>query len=108
MRVGRLVPFAEKSPGSFARAVRRATGIDGFHVHQMRHTFACQALERGVSLPAVQRALGHADISTTERYAQLTDDAVMREFANSSVTQASPSHAEGHSSSAGAASRNSK
>jgi site-specific recombinase XerD len=67
----------EKSPGSFAQAVRRATRIQGFHVHQMRHTFACQAPERGVGGSAVQRALGHADISTPERYAQLTDDAVM-------------------------------
>jgi len=28
-KLGRLVPFAEKSPGSFAQAVRRATRIQG-------------------------------------------------------------------------------
>jgi integrase len=81
MRVGRLVPFAEKSPGSFAQAVRRATGIDGFHVHQMRHTFACQWAERGGNLAALQQALGHASIETTQRYARLSDEAVMREAA---------------------------
>ena len=37
-KLGRLVPFAEKSPGSFAQAVRRATRIQGFHVHQIRFT----------------------------------------------------------------------
>lgn len=31
-RVGRLVPYAAGSPGSFAGAVRRSSDIDGFHV----------------------------------------------------------------------------
>lgn len=78
-RVGRLVPYATGSPGSFATQVRKLTGIEGFHVHQMRHTFACQWLERGGSLAALQQVLGHASIVTTQRYARLTDEAVMRE-----------------------------
>lgn len=80
-RVGRLVPYATGSPGSFATRVRRLTGIEGFHVHQMRHTFACQWLERGGSLAALQQVLGHASITTTQRYAKLSDEAVMREAA---------------------------
>jgi len=79
--VGRLVPYAVGSPGSFAGAVGRLSGVDGFHVHQMRHTFACQWLERGGSLAALQQVLGHASIVTTQRYAKLTDEAVMREAA---------------------------
>ena len=71
--------FARVSPGSFAKAVRRATEIERFHVHQMRHTFACQWLERGGSLAALQQILGHASIVTTQRYAKLTDEVVMRE-----------------------------
>jgi integrase len=80
-RVGRLVSFATGSPGSFAIRVRRLTGIEGFHVHQMRHTFACQWLERGGSLAALQQVLGHASITTTQRYEKLSDEAVMREAA---------------------------
>jgi len=80
-RVGRLVQYATGSPGSFAMRVRRLTGIEGFHVHQMRHTFACQWLERGGSLAALQQVLGHASITTTQRYAKLSDEAVMREAA---------------------------
>ena len=61
-KVGRLVGFAVSSPGSFAIRVRRLSGVGGFHVHQMRHTFACQWLERGGSLAALQQVLGHASI----------------------------------------------
>lgn len=78
-RVGRLVPYAEGSPGSFTKAVRRATGLEAFHVHQLRHTFACQWIERGGSLAALQQILGHASVVTTQRYARLSDDAVRRE-----------------------------
>ena len=85
-KVGRLAGYAVGSPGSFATAVRRATGVEGFHVHQMRHTFACQWLERGGSLAALQQVLGHASIVTTQRYARLTDEAVMREAARISTT----------------------
>lgn len=77
--VGRLVPYATLSPGSFAKAIRKLTGHESFHCHQMRHTFACQWLERGGSLAALQQILGHASIETTQRYARLTDEVVMRE-----------------------------
>ena len=87
-RVGRLVPYAIGSPGSFANQVRRRTGIEDFHVHRMRHTLACQWLERGGSLAALQQVLGHASIVTTQRYARLTDEVVMREAARLSCSDA--------------------
>jgi len=78
-RVGRLVPFSTKSTGSFNRAVCRQSGVKGFHVHRLRHTFACRYLERAGQLAALKEVLGHASIRTTERYAKLLLTHVQRD-----------------------------
>lgn len=76
---GRLVPYAEGSPGSFSRSVRRITEFDDFHVHRCRHTFAYRWLEAGGNLAVLQQILGHRDLSTTMRYARVTDELIERE-----------------------------
>jgi integrase len=77
MRVGRLLPITSGS--AFARQVRRLTGIDRFHPHQMRHTFGCHWIESGGSLAALQEILGHSSIVTTQRYARLGEQHVRQE-----------------------------
>lgn len=76
-RAGQLVPFAEAK--TVAAYVRKRTGITGFHMHQTRHTFACRYLERGGSLHVLQQLLGHSTVLVTQRYAKLTDEAVLAE-----------------------------
>ena len=44
--------------------------------HTMRHTCATHMLEVGVPMMAIKNFLGHASISTTERYAELTQGTV--------------------------------
>jgi integrase len=78
-RIGRLVPFSEKSGTVFNRTVRRRSHVERFHVHQLRHTYACRYLECGGSLAALQQILGHASVTTTERYARLLHAHVMQD-----------------------------
>ena len=75
----RFVPYAANSPGSFSRRIRHHSGIAEFHVHRCRHTFAMRWLEAGGNLAVLQQVLGHRDLSTTMRYARVTDELIERE-----------------------------
>jgi integrase len=44
------------------------------HPHLLRHTFASHAMMRGVPVQVIQKWLGHAHVTTTERYAHLRPD----------------------------------
>jgi integrase/recombinase XerD len=48
--------------------------------HMLRHTWATLALQKGISLAAVQKILGHDRLTTTAIYLSLTDGHVLEEF----------------------------
>ena len=60
--------------------VARAAGIGHVHPHQLRHTFATQAINRGMSLEALAAMLGHRSLDMTMTYARIADRTVADEY----------------------------
>jgi integrase/recombinase XerD len=47
--------------------------------HVLRHTFAVTCLQKGISLPALQKLLGHENLVTTSIYLNLSNAEAIRE-----------------------------
>jgi integrase len=78
-RVGKLVPFSDRSLSYAARRIVKLSGVSRFHMHQLRHTAACRWIENGGSLQALQEILGHGSVRMTQRYARLSSEHVLAE-----------------------------
>jgi integrase/recombinase XerD len=55
------------------RRLAQTAGIGKVTIHQFRHSCASDLLEAGVTLPEVQKILGHAVIASTVRYLAIAD-----------------------------------
>ncbi len=53
--------------------VRERAGLSGVRLHDCRHTYASQAVMKGIPLPVVARLLGHRKATMTLRYAHVGD-----------------------------------
>jgi integrase/recombinase XerD len=58
----------------FKKAVRNANLKDSIHFHTLRHSFASNLVQKGVSLYVVKELLGHSDLSTTQIYSHLQSE----------------------------------
>jgi integrase len=57
-----------------------AAGIGHVHPHQLRHTLATQAINRGMSLEAIAALLGHKTMTMTLVYARIADRTVADQY----------------------------
>ena len=60
------------------RRIRERAGLHDVRIHDLRHTYASNAVSSGMPIQMVGRLLGHTQIQTTMRYAHLADDPVRR------------------------------
>ena len=68
--VGRLVKKYTKSSGIFRKV----------SPHSLRHTFATHLLDAGADIREIQEMLGHASLSTTQRYIHLSMGKLMEVY----------------------------
>ena len=57
------------------------SGVPDIIPHRFRHTMATEAINRGMPIESVQAILGHSEISTTMRYAHVSNDKVKADHA---------------------------
>ena len=53
---------------------RKLAGLQSVRLHDLRHSYASALVNEGRSIYEVQKLLGHANVSTTQRYAHLSQD----------------------------------
>jgi integrase len=75
-RRGWLVGFASY-PNGVWDLIRERAKLDDFRLHDLRHSFASDAIAAGYGLSEIGEALGHKDAGTTKRYAHLSPKAKM-------------------------------
>jgi site-specific recombinase XerD len=64
----------------FINKAGAAAGLPHIHPHQLRHTLATQAINRGMSLEAIAAMLGHRSMDMTLRYAKIAARTVADEY----------------------------
>lgn len=58
-------PINPNSVTNHFRQMGRRYGLEDFHPHKLRHSFASIAIEQGADVAAVSKCLGHSTIATT-------------------------------------------
>ena len=83
---GRLLSGAEGPLNRYAvdrwiKTIARRAGLTtNIHPHRLRHTFATQAINNGMTIDVIAALLGHRSLDMTRRYAQISNRVVAAEY----------------------------
>ena len=61
----------------FKKAIRQLGLSEALHFHSLRHSFASNLVQKGVSLYVVKELLGHESITTTQIYSHLQNESLI-------------------------------
>jgi integrase len=81
------------------RRIRGLASLDDVRIHDLRHTYASNAVSSGMPIQMVGRLLGHTQLQTTMRYAHVLDDDLRQALDGYSVTPSPkkpPKHRASH------------
>jgi integrase/recombinase XerD len=73
-------PMTPAGLRSLFRHHRSRSQVPQANPHRFRHTFGATMVRAGISLPALQKLMGHSQIRTTMLYVQLAPEDVWREY----------------------------
>lgn len=73
-------PIDRRTVHRIVATVAKQAGIGHAHPHQLRHTLATQAINRGMRLEAIAALLGHRSMEMTLTYARIADRVVADEY----------------------------
>jgi len=83
-------PMTKAGWRSLFRHHRTLTTVEKANPHRFRHTFGSDMIRAGVSLPALQHLMGHANIETTLLYIQISPQDVFEEYARAVAKRVTP------------------
>jgi site-specific recombinase XerD len=73
-------PISRRTVHRIVATTAKKAGIGTVHPHQLRHTLATQAINRGMRLEAIAALLGHRSMEMTLTYARIADRVVADEY----------------------------